>query len=193
MKLTSEDRELLPLLAKVILEGTTSVEERLFSNCLTLEESLSNRPLDIRLRCAEPVRSTKKVVAKKRLRKRTTPLRAVFASIEPPKRIVLPQPEPPLLYTRSLGDGIQGLDLKKIGLEPLLEALYDALAQLTPREVDILRKRYSFSKGEAWTLEALGEKYGISRQRVQQIERNALKKLRQALNDKFLEKEEDKR
>lgn len=193
MKLTSEDRELLPLLAKVILEGTTSVEERLFSNCLTLEESLSNRPLDIRLRGAEPARSTKKVVARKRLPKRTKPLRAVFARIEPPKRIVLPQPEPPLLYTRSLGDSIQGLNLKKIGLESLLEALYDALAQLTPREVDILRKRYSFSKGEAWTLEALGDKYGISRQRVQQIERNALKKLRQALNDKFLEKEEDKR
>lgn len=193
MKLTSEDRELLPLLAKVILEGTTSVEERLFSNCLTLEESLSNRPLDIRLRGAEPARSTKKVVAKKRLPKCTKPLRAVFARIEPPKRIVLPQPAPPLVYTRSLGDSIQGLNLKKIGLEPLLEALYDALAQLTPREVDILRKRYSFSKGEAWTLEALGEKYGISRQRVQQIERNALKKLRQALNDKFLEKEEDKR
>lgn len=193
MKLTSEDRELLSLLAKVILEGTTSVEERLFSNCLTLEESIANRPLDIRLRCTEPVRSTKKVVARKRLRKRTKPLRAVFEGIEPPKRIVLPQPAPPLLYTQSLEDSIQGLDLKKIGLEPLLEALYDALAQLTPREVDILRKRYSFSKGEAWTLEALGDKYGISRQRVQQIERNALKKLRQALNDKFLEKEEDKR
>jgi RNA polymerase primary sigma factor len=73
-------------------------------------------------------------------------------------------------------------------LEPLLEALYDALAQLTPREVDILRKRYSFSKGEAWTLEALGDKYGISRQRVQQLERHALKKLRQALNAKFAEK-----
>ena len=77
--------------------------------------------------------------------------------------------------------------IKKIGLEPLLEALYDALAQLTPREADILRNRYSFSK-EAWTLEALGEKYDISRQRVQQIERNALKKLRKALIDKFSEK-----
>jgi DNA-directed RNA polymerase sigma subunit (sigma70/sigma32) len=40
-------------------------------------------------------------------------------------------------------------------------------------------------------LETLGEKYGISRQRVQQIERNALKKLRKSLNERFLEKKED--
>lgn len=191
MKLTSEDCELLPLLAKVLLEEEeASVEERLFSKCLTLEEASPKGPLNIRFKyAAQPSRP---MDAKKPARKPNPQKRAVSPCLKVAKR-TRPQRQasiesaPPPSYTRLLGDDIQRLNFKKIGLEPLLEALYDALAQLPPREADILRNRYSFSK-EAWTLEALGEKYGISRQRVQQIERNALKKLRKALIDKFSEK-----
>ena len=189
MKLTSEDCELLSLLAKVLLEEEeASVEERLFSKCLTLEEASPKGPLNIRLKyAAQPPRP---VVAKKPAKKPNPQKRAVSPCLKVAKR-ARPQRQtsiesaPPPAYTRLLGDDVQRL--KKIGLEPLLEALYDALAQLPPREADILRNRYSFSK-EAWTLEALGDKYGISRQRVQQLERNALKKLRKALIDKFSEK-----
>ena len=81
------------------------------------------------------------------------------------------------------------VDFKKISQDRLLEALYDLLCTLPPRELDILKRRYCrLPYEEAHTFETLGAEYGISRQRVQQIERNALKKLRQALNDKFSEK-----
>jgi hypothetical protein len=188
MKLTSEELKLLPLLAKVLLEKKTRVEDRLLTEFQVLEESLAKRPLDIRLQSVEPARFMKKAAVKKSTPKRTKPLRAVCASIESPKRIVPPKPALRFSYTRLLGDENRGIDFKKIGLEPLLEALYEALLQLPPREADILRKRYYFSDTDGWTLEALGDKYGISRQRVQQIERNALKKLRKALIDKFSEK-----
>jgi hypothetical protein len=90
------------------------------------------------------------------------------------------------VFEEVLSGEVKAVDVRKIGLEALLEALYESLSQLTPREVDILRKRYFLSDAEAWTFESLGAKYGISRQRVQQVEDNALKKLRTALNAKFM-------
>ena len=57
-------------------------------------------------------------------------------------------------------------------------AVHNALETLTDREAEILRYRYGFHDGQNHTLENLAEKYGLTRERIRQIEAKALCKLR---------------
>ena len=50
---------------------------------------------------------------------------------------------------------------------------------LPPREVRILQLRYGLLDGQAYTLEEVGRKVGVTRERVRQIEAQALNRLRQ--------------
>ena len=54
----------------------------------------------------------------------------------------------------------------------------DILQELPPREVRILQLRYGLVDGETYTLEEVGKKLGVTRERVRQIEAMALRKLR---------------
>ena len=54
----------------------------------------------------------------------------------------------------------------------------DALTGLPPREVRILQLRYGLLDGESYTLEEVGRKMGVTRERVRQIEAQALGRLR---------------
>jgi RNA polymerase primary sigma factor len=60
----------------------------------------------------------------------------------------------------------------------LREQLDDALATLPPREVRILQLRYGLLDGQSYTLEEVGQKMGVTRERVRQIEAQALTRLR---------------
>ena len=60
----------------------------------------------------------------------------------------------------------------------LQEKLEDVLATLTPREARILRLRYGLQDGESRTLKEVGEMFGLSRERIRQLEKEALRKLR---------------
>ncbi|MCG2692433.1 sigma-70 family RNA polymerase sigma factor [Microgenomates group bacterium] len=60
----------------------------------------------------------------------------------------------------------------------LREHLGEVLKGLPPREVKILQLRYGLIDGEAYTLEAVGRKMGVTRERVRQIETQALSRLR---------------
>jgi RNA polymerase primary sigma factor len=60
----------------------------------------------------------------------------------------------------------------------LREQLEDALATLPPREVRILQLRYGLLDGQSYTLEEVGRKMGVTRERVRQIEAQALTRLR---------------
>jgi RNA polymerase primary sigma factor len=53
-----------------------------------------------------------------------------------------------------------------------------ALATLPPREEKVLRLRFGVEESRDYTLEELGEKFSVSRERVRQIEARALRKLR---------------
>jgi RNA polymerase primary sigma factor len=60
----------------------------------------------------------------------------------------------------------------------LRDKLEQILATLTPREARILRLRYGLQNGRNYTLAEIGEKFGLTRERIRQIEALALRKLR---------------
>ena len=61
----------------------------------------------------------------------------------------------------------------------LKEHLDEILEGLPPREVRILQLRYGLLDGQSYTLEGVGRKLGVTRERVRQIEAQALSRLRQ--------------
>ncbi len=60
----------------------------------------------------------------------------------------------------------------------LKEHLEEVMSSLPPREVRILQLRYGLLDGQAYTLEEVGRKMGVTRERVRQIEAQALSRLR---------------
>jgi RNA polymerase primary sigma factor len=56
------------------------------------------------------------------------------------------------------------------------DALNEVLAQLTPRELEVIRLRHGLD-GDELTLDAIGQRQGVSRERIRQIEALALRKL----------------
>ncbi|NDJ35046.1 MAG: RNA polymerase sigma factor RpoD [Chloroflexi bacterium] len=60
----------------------------------------------------------------------------------------------------------------------LREKVEEMLATLTPREARILRLRFGLQNGRTYTLEEVGEKFGLTRERIRQIEGKALRRLR---------------
>jgi RNA polymerase primary sigma factor len=60
----------------------------------------------------------------------------------------------------------------------LTEAVAQLLEMLPPREADILRLRYGFSDGENRSMAQIGEIMGYSRERIRQLQHEALNKLR---------------
>lgn len=68
----------------------------------------------------------------------------------------------------------------------LKEHLQVILNDLPPREVKILQLRYGLLDGQAYTLEEVGNKMGVTRERVRQIEAQALSRLRHPSVQKIL-------
>jgi len=60
----------------------------------------------------------------------------------------------------------------------LAEKIEDVLFTLTPREARILRLRFGLQDGHSYTLEEVGQKFGLTRERIRQIQSEALKRLR---------------
>jgi RNA polymerase primary sigma factor len=68
----------------------------------------------------------------------------------------------------------------------LKEQLEEVLETLTPRERDVLRLRFGLIDGRARTLEEVGQKFNVTRERIRQIEAKALRKLRHPTRSKKL-------
>ena len=60
----------------------------------------------------------------------------------------------------------------------LAEALKEILDTLTEREADVLRMRFGMYDGRTHTLEEVGQIFGVTRERIRQIENKAIRKLR---------------
>lgn len=68
----------------------------------------------------------------------------------------------------------------------LAEDVRAVVATLSPREARILRLRYGLDGGGDHTLKEIGEKFGVTRERVRQIEMRALRKLRHPSHSRVL-------
>ena len=62
----------------------------------------------------------------------------------------------------------------------LTEALDAAMENLSQRDREILRLRFGFETGEVETLEKVAKRYGITRERVRQLEMHAVSMLRRS-------------
>jgi RNA polymerase primary sigma factor len=71
----------------------------------------------------------------------------------------------------------QRLD-KAIAQFELDQQMEELMTQLTPREANILRYRYGLMDGKAHTLEETGREFNLTRERIRQIEKDAMKRLR---------------
>lgn len=82
----------------------------------------------------------------------------------------------------ELGDFIEDVEApppaETVAQTMLTEEIGEILDQLTPREARILRLRYGLQDGESRTLKEVGEMFGLSRERIRQLEKEALRKLR---------------
>ena len=74
----------------------------------------------------------------------------------------------------ELGDFIEDIEApppaEAVAQKMLTEEIGDILDQLTPREARILRLRYGLQDGESRTLKEVGEMFGLSRERIRQLE-----------------------
>ena len=60
----------------------------------------------------------------------------------------------------------------------LRDKIEEVLSTLAPREARILRLRFGLDNGRTYTLEEVGQKFGLTRERIRQIEGKALRRLR---------------
>lgn len=89
-----------------------------------------------------------------------------------------------------LGDFIEDQDAlapsDAAAYELLKEQLEDVLDTLTDREENVLRLRFGLDDGRTRTLEEVGKVFGVTRERIRQIEAKALRKLRHPSRSKRL-------
>jgi DNA-directed RNA polymerase sigma subunit (sigma70/sigma32) len=78
-----------------------------------------------------------------------------------------------------------------ITFDLLREDIIQVMAELSPRERDVLRIRFGLDDGHQRTLEEVAKLYGLTRERVRQIEGKALRKLRGPRRDRDAERQAD--
>jgi RNA polymerase primary sigma factor len=90
----------------------------------------------------------------------------------------------------NLGDFIEDDDVDAppdvIARQLLREAVTDALSELSEREQEVVRLRFGLDDGRPRTLEEVGRQFGVTRERVRQIESKTLAKLRHPLRSEKL-------
>lgn len=78
-------------------------------------------------------------------------------------------------------DGEESPDIKLME-ESLKDEVRIGLSKLSPREVAVLQAYYGLNGSKSYTLEEIGELYGLTRERVRQIKERALRRLRKSVN-----------
>jgi RNA polymerase primary sigma factor len=103
----------------------------------------------------------------------------VLSMVQEPTSLDLPVGED---GDATLGDLIKAPDAvdphAAVEASMLAEFLTEAIAELTPREQRILRMRFGIGGADEHTLEEVGKVFGVTRERIRQIEAKALEKLR---------------
>jgi RNA polymerase primary sigma factor len=90
----------------------------------------------------------------------------------------------------TLGDFVEDTESPappdEVSSAMLKDVLMDILDDLPPREVKILQLRYGLLDGQTYTLQEVGKKMGVTRERVRQIEAQALSRLRHPAHSRRL-------
>jgi RNA polymerase primary sigma factor len=113
------------------------------------------------------------------------------------RRIIRISQEPMSLETpvgneenSSLGDFIEDDSIvgpaEAASGELLREQVHTALDQLNRREREVLEMRFGLKDGQSHTLEEVGQAFGVTRERIRQIEAKALRKLRHPIRSRKL-------
>lgn len=160
------------------------------------------RTIRIPVHMVETINKLKKVtrrLAQELSRKPTEDELAIEMNVSIPKlrEIIKIAQEPLSLETpigkeedSRLGDFIEDKEadapVKTVASELLREDLADVLCTLSPRERDVLRLRFGMDDGRQRTLEEVGQLFGVTRERIRQIEAKALRKLRHPNRSKRL-------
>ncbi len=91
---------------------------------------------------------------------------------------------------RNLGEILEDPDREEVSptadleLAALTSEIKTVLGELRPIEADILRQRFGLETEHELTLKEIGEKYNLSRERIRQLQEQALEKMRRALQRK---------
>ena len=67
------------------------------------------------------------------------------------------------------------------------ERVHVILATLTPREEEVLRRRFGIGEETGHTLQEVGDEFGVTRERIRQIQAKALSKLRRTGRRKMVD------
>lgn len=161
------------------------------------------RTIRIPVHMVETINRLKKVtrrLAQERSRKPTEEELAMEMGISVSKlRDILKIAQEPLSLETPIGkeedsrlgdfieDAAADAPIKTVASELLKEDLAEVLCTLSPRERDVLRLRFGMDDGRQRTLEEVGQLFGVTRERIRQIEAKALRKLRHPNRRKKLE------
>lgn len=90
----------------------------------------------------------------------------------------------------ALGDfvrdrNVEALD-ESVAKTGLSDTIRQVLETLPPREANILKMRFGLGDGYHYTLEEIGEKYGVTRERIRQLEATALMRMRHPSRSRLL-------
>ena len=64
-----------------------------------------------------------------------------------------------------------------MAMDGLMKRLRESFAILTPREEEIIRLRFGIDKESTYTLDEIGKRFDLTRERIRQIEKRALEKI----------------
>jgi RNA polymerase primary sigma factor len=142
--------------------------------------------IEERLAAGEPL----ELDLERKLRRAVTRVRQIQRIAQDPMSLETPIGGPESDESDSLGDFIEDESLPRpsdAALRELLrEEMRNALATLDDREREVLELRFGLKDGQPRTLEEVGKKLKVTRERVRQIETKALRKLRHPLSSRKL-------
>ncbi len=116
---------------------------------------------------------------------------AIFEASREPVSLELPIGD----EDSTLGDFIENKDspspYEEVKDKDLSEKIRSLLSTLSPREEKIIRLRFGIGEEGEYTLEEIGKRFGVSRERIRQIEKKALARLRQMTQKENIKYRED--